>query len=627
MDKITDNDFDYATQLRIRRIMQVFLSSQTAMFGLAIHQGITQKWYGMVLLLVVSLVITPVYILVKKNKLDLSITILLSLYLVTASGFMWTYKGLWDESLLAYPGILIFAFIVGNRKLAITLLAVMILNILVLGLVSSAGLYTPQLPEQGISSAISIIILLLVISFSAWLLSADLTTVVSKLSKENQRVIKSQMEIENLLNHDSLTNLPNRVLARDRFEQAVSKSNRDSTMVCLMFIDLDNFKNINDSMGHISGDQFLIKLSKALLCAVRDTDSVCRLGGDEFLIILESIKDKIEILTIIEKIVSIIKLPITIDGSSLCVTASIGIAVTPHDGRDFDSMSRNADMAMYKAKDSGKNSYCFYDKEMNVIAKHNVTLIADLQLALEKQQFKLVYQPKINLSSNKVIGAEALLRWHHPEKGLIPPVKFIPLAESSGLITKIGRWVIRQACQDCKIWTSGSLKNLPVAVNVSSIQFKRGDMQGVVLEALSESSLDGDLLELELTESLLFDHTGDLQQTLADLRKVGVRFSIDDFGTGYSNLGYLNKFEVETLKIDQSFVRKMANSSSDSAIVKAIIQMALSLNIKTVAEGIETIEILGLCKELSCDIGQGYHWSKPIEFDEFVEFVNNYNEN
>jgi len=534
---------------------------------------------------------------------------------------MWRYAGLRDEAIYAYPGILIYAVILGSRKLSVTIWLFMIVNLITIGYVNSEGIYINSTSSSSLQSGILLAIILILIGFSVWFLSSDLRKLLEKLTKENERVRKSQVQIKELLHHDALTNLPNRIMAKDRFQQALARAKRESSMVCMMFLDLDNFKNINDSLGHSSGDKYLKLLSVRLVELLRETDCVCRLGGDEFLIILESISDKIEVLTLAEKILENVKLPINIGGNSISVTCSIGIAITPDDGHSFEMISRNADMAMYQAKDAGRNNYRFYNQQMNIDAKDSITLIADLHKALPDNQLYLLYQPKLDIRSKQVVGAEALLRWKHPQKGLIPPNKFIPVAESSGLIIDIGSWVIEQACKDCKYWTEKGLEDIDVAVNVSSIQFKRGNITSVVLQALEKAGLGGHLLELEMTESLLIDQSGELKMTLSELRDAGIRFSIDDFGTGYSNLAYLKNFEVETLKIDQSFIRRVQQSPQDMALVKAIVQMSSSLNMKTVAEGIETKEVMDICEQLSCDIGQGYYWAKPLPLDEFIEFT------
>jgi diguanylate cyclase (GGDEF)-like protein/PAS domain S-box-containing protein len=431
----------------------------------------------------------------------------------------------------------------------------------------------------------------------------------------------AQQQIEFLAYHDALTGLPNRLLAKDHLEQAILVAEREKTRVALLFIDLDKFKTINDSLGHVIGDELLKGVALRLRECLRDTDTLSRQGGDEFLIVLNEVRDTESITTVVEKILARVAEPFEIEHHELSISLSIGIAVYPDDGRDFDTLLKQSDTAMYQAKEAGRNTYRFHTAQMNVDAIEHLRMRNGLRRALEHGEFVLHYQPQISLASGAVIGAEALIRWNHPELGMVPPGRFIPIAEDSGLIVPIGEWVLREACRQAVAWRNAGLPELLIAVNLSAVQFKRGDVEKSVTQALGESGLNPALLELELTESILIKDTEKVLAAVQQLKSLGVKLSIDDFGTGYSSLSYLKRFNVDKLKIDQSFVRDMADDPNDAAIVHAIIQMAKSLNLTTIAEGVEDERQLALLRSQLCDEVQGYHFARPMPADEFANFL------
>ena len=423
---------------------------------------------------------------------------------------------------------------------------------------------------------------------------------------------EAEQKIQFLAFHDALTGLPNRLLAQDRFEQAVAQGERSNTKVALLYLDLDNFKTINDTLGHAAGDQLLKEIARRLGECVRDTDTLCRQGGDEFLIVLRDLPD-IEIVSeILLKIMDRLQAPIHAEGHELSTSASIGVAVCPDDGRDFESLCKKADLAMYRSKEAGRNTYHFFDKAMDTEAAEHLLLRNGLRRALERNEFKLHYQPQFDLGSGEIIGVEALLRWNSPELGPVPPARFIPVAEESGLIVPMGDWVLREACAQAAAWRQAGLPALTMAVNLSAMQFKRGDVEQSVLRALEASGLAPIHLELELTESILIQNVESVLASVKRLKLLGVKLSIDDFGTGYSSLSYLKRFDIDKLKIDQSFVRDLATDPDDAAIVRAIIQMARSLNLRTIAEGVETEEMLQQLRVFQCDEAQGYHFTRPM---------------
>ena len=431
----------------------------------------------------------------------------------------------------------------------------------------------------------------------------------------------AEHQMEYLAQHDALTGLPNRVLVQDRFEQARALVDRTGGKVALLFLDLDNFKTINDSLGHTVGDMLLKQIAHRLAGCVRDTDTISRQGGDEFLVVLPALLHPDDAAPVLLKLLERLREPIQADGHELSTSVSIGISVYPDDGPDFDTLLKKADTAMYRAKAAGRNAYRYFDEQMNIEAVEHLALRNDLRRALERGEFSLHYQPQIDLASGAVVGVEALMRWSHPERGAIPPVRFIPLAEESGLIVPMSVWVLREACQQAMRWRAAGLPELMMAVNLSAVQFRRGDVEQTVMQALESSGLQPESLELELTESILIHESEAVLATVQRLKQRGVRFSIDDFGTGYSSLSYLKRFAIDKLKIDQSFIRDLAVDPDDAAIVRAIIQMAHSLGLKALAEGVETAEMLARLRVFGCDEVQGYHFARPMPAQQFEQYL------
>lgn len=430
-----------------------------------------------------------------------------------------------------------------------------------------------------------------------------------------------EKQVRFLAYHDALTELPNRMLAMDHWELAMAHADRVRAKAVMMFLDLDDFKTINDSLGHRGGDEFLKAVAKRLRGCVRDIDTISRQGGDEFLILYTDVRNLTVIDNIVDKILARMAEPFNIEGHEISTSVSLGVAVYPDDGDNFDTALRKADTAMYHAKEAGRNAYRFYSEEMNVNAIKNLALRNSLRKAVEREELVLHYQPQVDVKSGATIGVEALLRWRHPDVGLLTPGDFISIAEESGLIVPIGEWVLREACRQAVAWLDAGLPALTMAVNLSAVQFKRGDLEQVVSDVLARSGLDPALLELELTESILIQETEKALVTVDRLKALGVKLSIDDFGTGYSSLSYLKRFAVDKLKIDRSFIRHMVDSPNDAAIVRAIVQMAKSLNLKTIAEGVEDAEVLEMLRALDCDEVQGFHFSPALPADECFRHI------
>lgn len=431
----------------------------------------------------------------------------------------------------------------------------------------------------------------------------------------------SEARIAFLAQHDALTGLPNRALLHDRLEQALASAARHGKRIALLFLDLDRFKTINDSLGHMMGDQLLQGVALRLTGCIRETDTVSRQGGDEFLIVLTGMDTPDDAARAAEKILDRLRQPFDIDSQQLGTSFSIGIALYPEDGTTVESLMKNADTAMYHAKESGRNTYRFFDERMNVNALERLHLENGLRRALENNEFTLYYQPQVDLESGRIIGMEALLRWFSESMGSISPARFIPLAEECGLIVPIGKWVLQTACRQARSWQDQGFPAVPVAVNLSALQFRRADIVATVATALADSGLAGTWLELELTESLLMQSGPDVEATLGHLKALGVRLSIDDFGTGYSSLAYLKRFPVDRLKIDQSFVRDIAEDPDDAAIVRAIIQLGRSLRLEVIAEGTETPEQMDFLRDERCTAAQGYLFSPPLPAEAVTELL------
>ena len=432
---------------------------------------------------------------------------------------------------------------------------------------------------------------------------------------------QAEERIRFLAFHDGLTLLPNRQLLQEHFEQARGYAARGCNRIALLFIDLDNFKRINDSLGHDIGDAVLKEVALRLQACVRETDTVSRQGGDEFLLLLSELSQADDAVPVLSKIMEAVQRPYTVADHELSLSPSIGLALYSDDGNDFETLLKKADVAMYQAKEAGRNAYRYFDQAMNREAVEYLVLRNDLRRGLDRGELRLHYQPQFDLASNRVIGVEALLRWEHPERGLLTPDRFIAIAEESGLIVPMGHWVIQEACRQCKAWQAQGLPAFTVAVNLSAVQFRRGDIEDSVTQALRNSGLPAELLELELTESILLQNAEDVLGAIRRLKRLGVTLSIDDFGTGYSSLSYLKRFDVDRLKIDQSFVRDLTSDPDDTAIVRAIVQMAHSLNLHTIAEGVETAEMLALLRTFGCDAAQGYFYARPLPAQECTDFL------
>jgi diguanylate cyclase (GGDEF)-like protein/PAS domain S-box-containing protein len=444
---------------------------------------------------------------------------------------------------------------------------------------------------------------------------------------------KAEEQIAKMAYFDVLTSLPNRYLFKDRLDQAIIYAEKYQKLLAIIYLDLDDFKRINDTFGHNFGDKLLQAVSDRLEKKIRKIDTlarveednlettIARLGGDEFTILLREIKETQDASRVAQRIVDLFSEPFHIENRMIFISTSIGIALYPNDGKDVDTLLKNADTAMYHAKEKGRNHYQFFSEHMNIEALERFSLENSLRSTTDKEDFQLYYQPQYDSSTDKIIGVEALIRWMHPDRGILLPDTFIPIAEESGLIIKIGNWVLKSACKQNRAWQLAGFPPIYVTVNISGMQFKQKNFAESIAQTLLDTDLEPQYLELELTESILMEPTDTTFNTLNELKATGVRLAIDDFGRGYSSLGYLKRLPVDTLKIDRSFVQDILSSSDDRAIIKAIISLARTLNLRVIAEGVETKEQLAYLREQGSDGIQGFLLSKPMPPSSFIKLL------
>ncbi len=442
-----------------------------------------------------------------------------------------------------------------------------------------------------------------------------------RLRRSNEELRSALGAVRQVATHDSLTGLPNRVLFNEELLHALAKVERHHRPMALFVLDLDRFKVINDTLGHAFGDRVLQEVGKRLLGCVRESDIVARLGGDEFVVLLEEFGDHANLTDVARKLLASVADLNAIDGREIGLSVSIGVCTAPDDGRDQKTLFANADIAMYRAKDMGRNNYCFFSAEMHTYTLEKLELEAGLRHGLDRGEFRIYYQPKIDMTSGALTGVEALLRWQHPERGLIGPDKFIPIAEATGLIVPIGLWVLREACTRAKAWQNAGLPRFTVAVNLSPSQFRQEELVPQVAEVLRSTGLDPKCLELEITESVVIQDPDKVVVKLETLRRMGVRIAIDDFGTGYSSLGYLKRFPINSLKVDRAFVKDLPHSSDDIAITRAVIAMAHSLDMNVIAEGVELREQFDTLRKEGCDEFQGFLCRPAMTEEDLLHFV------
>ena len=604
-----------------RRLWRIFWACELGMVGGLIINVQLEQWFAAWVCAGALIALCVVPWLLTRGRTELAGQAIILAITTVVTLLIWFGRGLHDEVMIAYPGILIYAVMAGSRKMFIWVFLLISVSLATLGIANEYDLVQFAPPEKGLVVALTIIMVFCVVAWATYLLSEDMMTATRNLESENRRFREAQQALHHLAHHDALTGLPNRVLARDRFELAYAQGQRDSTAQALLYLDLDHFKTINDTQGHPVGDQILIAVARRLKETLRTSDTVSRLSGDEFFILVSEYETSNNLTVIAEKIIAAIGTPLRIEDNEYHLSCSVGIAVAPADGSNFDTLLQKADTAMYQAKERGRGGFCFFDDSMNAEMREHMELVADLRTAIKEEQFEAWYQPLIHLPSNTCVAGEALLRWRHPEHGLMPPMRFIPLAEASGLISELGDWVLRRACFDCVALQKSGYERLHMSVNVSVKQFRQGGLADKVRACLEESGLEGKYLSLEVTESLLVEDDLEFMQELEQLRALGVGIALDDFGTGFSNLSFLKTHNFINIKIDKSFVSNILNNENEAAIFNAIVHMANDLGLHTVAEGVEDEATAIAVTEAGCTIGQGYHWSKPIPLPDFEAYL------
>ena len=604
-----------------QRLNQISSVLSVVLVVIGVQTVLVNSWSNALLVVLAMLVVMAGARLNARGATDAAVVLVLSTMTALVSTSLWISQGLYSGALLGYPVILIVAGMVSRVRFFVALLLFMLAFVVLLTCAALFGWQTFAPLPMGLGRMVNVSSILLVCACAVWILANDLRQTMQRLQLEILRVKASEASFTHLARHDALTNLPNRLQAVDHMEQAIVWARQYQRRAALLFLDLDNFKTINDSLGHDAGDQLLKDVAERLRGAVGERDTVSRQGGDEFLIVLADVPDLDAISVVANHVLNAMVQPFNLKGMQIVSSVSIGVALYPDDGADFSVLLKHADQAMYQAKAAGRNVCRFFDARMNADTLERLSLESGLREALIQQQFVLHYQPIVDIHSGRLLAAEALLRWQHPQRGMLGPDTFIPVAESSGLIVEIGEWVLNEACRQMMAWRAAGLPAFVVSVNLSSVQFRRGNLEALVASALQRFGLPGDCLELELTESLLLQDSEGFIATLYQLKALGVRLSIDDFGTGYSNLSYLQRFRVDKLKIDKSFVRKLQGSPQDQAIVSAIIQMAKSLHLLTTAEGIEDDSTRRLLAQLGCDQGQGYWFARPLQASDFAVFA------
>lgn len=583
--------------------------------SLMVARGITFFIFAVGILCLIS-----AFLLAYKNKTAASSLTLLCSMSAMLLTLAITGAGMFDLAILGYPGIFIFAAILGGVGLFLSVLGFVIAQCTLIVWLTMHGYISPNAPTLSWSHLIFVVVIFVIIGFSVYVLVQDIKALMASLQVENNKVQQSRSQIQHLAYHDPLTNLPNRRLGEKLFNEQLAQTIQNNHHLAILFIDLDNFKPVNDALGHAAGDLLLQQLTYRLSSGLPQEQKIVRFGGDEFLVIAPSKHDD-ELDNLARKLIHDCSVAFEIKKNKISVTASIGIVKAPEHGTNFKQLCRKADIAMYAAKRAGRNTFRYYDHRLDEISEARFTLLQRLRNAVENQEFTLYYQPIIDIKQHKLDCVEALLRWPQPDGSMISPEEFIPLAETGGLINDIGIWVINQACRFCARMRAEGAVDLRIAVNLSSTQFKDNEILSTIKQALTHSGLPATALEIELTESLLIEDTDNIQQQLDAISALGVTIAIDDFGTGYSNLGYLRNFNANHLKIDKSFITHLGHNTLDDALVSAMIKMANSLGLKTIAEGIEDTATLRKLIELGCDGGQGYLWSKPVSPEALTDLL------
>ena len=603
---------DSLLALQSRRVRQLIVLLMTAL-GVFALVNLTVIDAPVLLPLVAGVGLLGVALwLQQRRRVEEALLMVLWVMTLVATALIWMRSGIRDLVVLAYPCILVLAAMTLSPRPLMALGGTMLVSLALLNWGEIAGWYQPNIQSTGPWSFINRALILVVIAVIGRTMARDLQAAVARAEAESSRAKDSAVRLAFLVQHDALTGLPNRLLVQDRFAQSLARARRDGSPLAMLVIDLDDFRRVNDSLGHGVGDAVLQRMAERLRVLAAETDTLGRLGADEFVVVSTELADAEALATFAQRVLDGLAEPFERDGLCIACGSSIGIAQFPHDGDTFETLLNRAEAAMARAKADGRNAFRFADAEVDLDVGEHLRLVSELRAGIDRGELELHYQPIVHLASGRVGAVEALVRWRHPERGLVSPGAFIPLAERSGLIHPLGAWALEEAAAQARRWEARGLPPLVVSVNVSPVQLAQGELDVMVQRVLAAHALPAKQLLLELTESSLVGDAEPLRNRIARLRAIGVGLSIDDFGTGYSNLGYLQRFDVQALKIDQRFVRGLADGPQGEAIVRAIAQLAASLGIRTVAEGIETAEEAQRLQGLGCDAGQGHWWGDAM---------------
>ena len=611
---------DSLLALQSRRVHQLILLLMAALAAFAVvNVAIVDAPVLLPLVIGVAMLAVALW-LQQRGRSEEALLLVLWVMTLTTTWLIGVRCGATDMNDLAYPGILVLAPMTLRPRPLLALGGFMLLSLAGFTWAQIAGWFDPGQQAVGPWSFINRALILVVIAVIGRTLARDLQAAVARAEAESSRAKDSAVRLAFLVQHDALTGLPNRLLVQDRFAQALARSRRDGTPLAMLVIDLDDFRRVNDSLGHAVGDAVLQRMAERLRVMAAETDTLGRLGGDEFVVVSTELADAEALAGFAQRVLDGLAEPFERDGLCIACGSSIGIAQFPRDGDSFEILLNRAEAAMSRAKADGRSAFRFADADVDLDVGEHLRLVSELRAGIERGELELHYQPIVHLASGRVAGVEALVRWRHPERGLVPPGAFIALAERSGLIHALGAWALEDAAAQARRWEARGLPPLSVSVNVSPLQLAHGDLERVVQRALEANALPPHQLVLELTESSLVGDAEPLRQRIARLRALGVGLSIDDFGTGYSNLGYLQRFHVQSLKIDQRFVRGLADGAQGEAIVRAIVQLASSLGIRSVAEGIESELDEQRLRLLGCDAGQGHWWADAMPAAAFARW-------
>lgn len=610
----------------LKRTRQITWLVLLAFIGNFIIVTVRGEYSQAILIFFLTLCTTFSVILAAKKRYEQAAQILISVLTIGTLALLWTSGGLYDMVLLAIPGISIFAAMLGMSKVNISVLIVFAINIILIGLFEEYELISFEASAHGLIRAIAICFVLAPILLATYLLTKDYRKVLTNLKDSLESVKKHADNADFLASHDPLTQLPNRAFVKKRFEHAKKMASRNNSKIGLLYLDIDKFKSINDSLGHKVGDSFILFIANTCRNSLRQSDTIARLGGDEFLVIVEQIQNIDELVTVANKLLNATKSTYFHDPSKNAISSSIsiGISLFPDDSESYEELMDKADLAMYHSKEKGRNTFSFFDESMNKDALQRAHMLEDMKTGLKLNHFYMVYQPIINLKTGLSDGAEALIRWKHPTKGLFSPAEFIPLAEKTGFIVDLGEWILEQSIIDCLRFKQEIGRPYIISVNISAIQLRRGDFTTTLKKIIEKHQIPGDYLCIELTESELFSENKEFVEFLQYAQQKAIKVSIDDFGTGYSNLGYLHRLNLTRLKLDYSFITKIDKSEQKQSVAASIKHLATGLKMETVAEGVETQQELDHIMEIGLDRAQGYLWSKPLRFDDAVRYLNNH---